>query len=384
MQTRVFKQPNQRQGSIILTPAEGTSFLLLDEQPAVFSAATQKLYALNNVAALIWCGLENREPSSMVVDRLVASGVGAAVAATYVHRASRRWLRLGLLQVDVKSFDQLVIASSFNVSLGRLTWTFQVTSERLAQLLLQLFDNHEPPQESGNCLKIIEADGLVYVFDNDKRVLTCAMEDIIPSTKAYLTQQLVTQCAPDIAFHAACLRHDAKALLISGGPGAGKTTLALHLVQHGLEYCADDIVLIRQDGSVTGVPFAPTIKSGAWQFLKQSYPGLENVTVHRRPDGKRVKYFNALAMAKSGSVYPVGWIVFLKRQSGGNAKLAPLRRLDALKRLIKSSFSPDGRMSHAALISVKNMITQADLFELSYANVNEANAVILAMCNGKS
>jgi hypothetical protein len=367
---------------MILTPAEGTSFLLLDNQPAVFSAATQKLYALNNMAALIWCSLENGEPSTMVVDRLVASGVSPADAATYLHRASRRWLRLGLLQVDFKSFE-LAIASSFNVSLGRSTWTFEVTSERLAQLLLQLFDKHEPPRESGNRLKIIEADGLVYVFDNGKRVLTCVMDDLAPSTKAYLTQQLVTQCAPDIAFHAACLRHDAKTLLISGGPGAGKTTLALYLVQHGLEYCADDIVLIRQDGRVTGVPFAPTIKSGAWRILKQSHPHLENVPVHRRPDGKRVKYLNALAMAKNGTVYPVGWVVFLKRRSGGAAKLAPLRRLDVLKRLINSSFSPDGRMSHAALISIKSMLTQADLLELSYANVTEASAAILAMCNGK-
>jgi hypothetical protein len=369
---------------MILSPAQGTSFLLLDEQPAVFSAATQKLYALNKVAALIWCGLEKREPSSMVVDRLVSSGVSPADATNYVNRASRRWLRLGLLQVDIRSFDELVVASSFNVSLGRLTWTFQVTSERLARLLLQLFDNHEPPRESGNRLKIIEADGLVHVFDNDKRVLTCVMDDVVPSTKAYLTQQLVTQCAPDIAFHAACLRHHAKTVLISGGPGAGKTTLALQLVQHGLEYCADDIVLIRQDGSVAGVPFAPTIKSGAWRILKQAHPSLENVAVHRRPDGKHVKYLTALAMAKNGNVYPAGWIVFLKRRSGGAAKLAPLRRLDVLKRVIKSSFSADGRMSHAALISVKNMITQADLFELSYANVGEASAAILAMCNGKS
>jgi hypothetical protein len=152
---------------MILTPAEGTSFLLLDQQPVVFSAATQKLYALNNVAALIWCCLEKREPRSVVVERLVASGASPANAATYVHRASRRWLRLGLLQVDAKSFDELVITNTFNVSLGRLTWTFQVTGDHLAKRLLQLFDKHEPSREIGNRLKIIDADGEVYVFHNE-------------------------------------------------------------------------------------------------------------------------------------------------------------------------------------------------------------------------
>ena len=364
---------------MIITPAEGTSFLLLDEQPAVFSAAAQKIYALNKTAALIWCGLEQGEASSTVAHRLVACGVSPADATTYVNRASRRWLRIGLLQVDIKSFDDLAITSSFSVSLGRSTWTIQVTNERIAHLLLQLFDNHNPPRESGSKLKIVEAEGLVYVFDNGKCVLTCVMDDLVPSIKAYLTQLLVTQCAPDIVFHAACLEHNAKALLISGVPGGGKTTLALDLLQHGFEYCSDDIVLVRQDGTVTGVPFAPTIKSGAWRLLKRSYPSLNNMPVHRRPDGKRVRYLSAVAIAKNGNGYPVGRILFLNRRSEGAAKLVPLRRLDGLKRVIKGSFSSHGHMTQAALISCKSMLARADLFELSYANVTEASAAIMAV-----
>ena len=34
--------------------------------------------------------------------------------------------------------------------------------------------------------------------------------------------------------------------------------MAVDLLQHGFGYCSDDIVLVRQDGMVTGVPFAPT------------------------------------------------------------------------------------------------------------------------------
>jgi hypothetical protein len=89
-------------------------------------------------------------------------------------------------------------------------------------------------------------------------------------------------------------------------------------------------------------------------------------------------------MVQNGSVFPVGWIMFIKRRSGGAAKLTPLTRLDALKRLIKSSFLPGGRMSHAALISIKHAIGYADSFELSYSNVKDANEIILTVCNGKS
>ena len=368
---------------MILTPTDGTAFVLLDGQPAVFSAVAQKLYALNTEAALIWCGFEEGEPVSSVVDRLVASGANPTDAATYVNQAARKWLRLGLLQVDIASFDGLATECAFTVRLARSTWTFEFNSGSVAQSVLQLFEHHEPPLESGNRLKIIESKGLVYIFDNDKCVLTCVMDDVVPSTKAYLTEQLVLQCAPDIAFHAACLEHNAKALLISGSPGAGKTTLALYLVQRGLACCADDIVLIRPDGTVTGVPFAPTIKAGAWRILESSVPALKDVPIHRRRDSKRVKYLNSLGMAANGSVYRVGWIVFLKRRSRGDAKLVPLGRLDVLKRVIASSNSPNGRMSHASLVSFKTMLTQADLFELSYSNVAEAGVAILRMSDGK-
>jgi hypothetical protein len=57
--------------------------------------------------------------------------------------------------------------------------------------------------------------------------------------------------------------------------------------------------------------------------------------------------------------------------------------LDVLKRIIASSNSPNGRMSHASLVSFKTMLTQADLFELSYSNVAEAGVAILRMSDGK-
>ena len=369
---------------MIFTPTDGTTFVLLDGQPAVFSAVAQKLYGLNTVAALIWCGLEEGESVASVVDRLVASGASQTDAATYVNQAARRWLRLGLLQVDIASFDGLANECAFTARLGRSVWKLEFNCESVAQSVLQLFEHHEPPQESGNRLKIIEAKNLVYVFHDDKCVLTCVMDDVVPSIKAYLTDQLVSQCAPDIAFHAACLKHNAKALLISGSPGAGKTTLALYLVKHGLACCADDIVLIRADGTVTGVPFAPAIKSGAWRLLKDLLPDLTDVPIHRRPDGKRVKYLNSMAMVENGSVHRVGWIVFLKRRSRGDAKLVSIGRLDGLKRVIASSNSPNGRMSHASLSSFKTMITQAELFELSYSNVADAGGAILEMASGKS
>ena len=284
---------------MLFCPAKGTEFLLVDKQPALFSAAAQRIYLLNDVAAFIWCCLEKQEPTSIIADRLIGRGVSQAEADTYVYDALRRWLKLGLLQLELNSFDGVVFAQSFNVSLGSLAWTIQVTSDDLAYSLLQLFSNYDPRKDSDNVIKVIEANAQIYVFHNDKHVLSCVADEIVPSIKAYLTEQVLQQCFPDFAFHAACMMPGTKSLILSGGPGAGKTTLALHLIERGFGYCGDDIVLISSDGRVTGIPFALTIKSGTSQILRKSRPELADLAVHRRPDSKRVRYFNPVNNGES-------------------------------------------------------------------------------------
>src|ERR1700730_5749017 len=73
-----------------------------------------------------------------------------------------------------------------------------------------------------------------------------------------------------------------RGLLVSGRPGAGKTTLAVHLMEAGFEYAADDIVLIASDGRVKGVPFALALKSGAWAMIEKLRPEIGEAAVHSR------------------------------------------------------------------------------------------------------
>jgi hypothetical protein len=124
----------------------------------------------------------------------------------------------------------------------------------------------------------------------------------------------VLKCSPDVALHAACLLSGGRGLLVSGRPGAGKTRLAVHLMEAGFEFAADDVVLIAPDGRVKGVPFALALKSGAWAMIEKLRPDIGESAVHTRPDGKRVRYLNAPRTVYSTSV-PVGWIVFIKRAS---------------------------------------------------------------------
>ncbi|WP_424627933.1 hypothetical protein [Bradyrhizobium sp. SYSU BS000235] len=364
----------------VLRPVDGASFLLLGDQSAVFSEASQKIYALNHIAAYIWCQLEEGETLHGIRDGLVRSGVAANLADKYVSQAMRMWHKVGLLRPDWQ-FDHEVIpfVRSFNIHIAGFTATMRIATERLADLLT-LFDHQSVPMQDGrHIIDVVEADNFIQVFHNNHGAFCCDPNELAPTLKAYITDQLVAASPPNVVVHAACLRRGGKNLLISGRPGAGKTTLSLRLAEAGFTYGGDDITLVAPDGTAAGVPFAPAIKPGAWEIVSQFRPDLDEAVIHRRPDGKRVRYVRPERI--DGSYGPVGWILFIRR-GRGPAKFTQLDRIEVMRRLMDGSYSPGEKMTLAMCNALKQAINGADCFELSYSDSAEARDAIIRLCDG--
>jgi hypothetical protein len=362
----------------ISRPVAGVSFSLLDDRPVLFSESAQKIYELNQMAACIWCCLLDRKPAEAICEDLLEFGLDRVAARNHVRQALRNWFKLGLLEVDWGLSE----TNSFAVSVGKLAVKIQTSSERLTQLLIPLFSPSKSVTDKiGDTFEVVEIDRQVHIFHNKARVARCAINELVPTLKAQITEQVMLESFPDIALHAACLLSDGKGLLVSGRPGAGKSTLAVHLMEAGLEYAADDIVLIAPDGRATGVLFAPALKSGAWAMIEKFRPDLGKSAVHSRPDGKRVRYLHAPRTVRNGSV-PIGWIVFIKRASNVPAKLAPLGQLETISRLIDGSYSPDGKLTHQGFHAIKRILADAKSFELQYSDAAQARDAIVDLCNG--
>jgi len=364
--------------SHILRPVAGASFSLLDDRPVLFSESAQKIYELNQIAAYIWCCLLDHKPAVAICEDLIKLGLDRFAAQNHVHQALRNWFKLGLLEVDWGLSE----THSFVVSVGKLEVNIQTSSERLTQLLIPLFSpSNSVTDNIGDTFEVVEIDRQVHIFYNKAGVARCAINELAPTLKAQITEQVVLKCSPDVALHAACLLSGGKGLLISGCPGAGKTTLAVHLMEAGFEYAADDVVLIAPDGRATGVLFAPALKSGAWAMIEKFRPDLGKSAVHSRPDGKRVRYLNAPRAVRNGSM-PVGWIIFIKRASNVPARLAPLGQLDTISRLVDGSYSPDGKLTHQGFCAIKRILADAKSFELQYSDAAQARDAIVDLCNG--
>lgn len=376
---RSHKYGDEPAAAFVVRPAKDTAFALFDGQATLFCESTQQLYALNSIAALIWCCLDENGGPQAALARLIDGGADRKTATQHVDDAIRGWLQLGLLRADFHPSRQRH-ACSFRIDSS--SYSIETPSRDLSHQIAAFFDPHPAYVDAGTAMhfQVIEIDRSLHIFFEDRRIDVCGPDELLPTIKALVTAQVLVREREEIAFHAACMSQRGRTLLLSGVPGAGKTTLALQLAAKGFGYGGDDIALISPDGLVKGLPFAATVKSGAWDIVSRTRPDLPNAPVHWRPDGQLVRYLKIEEVDHES--HPVGWIVFLRRQSDASLEFVDLDGVEAMRRVIEGAYSPVHRLSLAGFGALRRMLTDVKTVELIYECSAEAADAIFDLCNG--
>jgi hypothetical protein len=373
-----------------LVVAAGAAFAVMDGRKLVFSEERQEIYELNDMAAYIWCRMDEGATPATVAAELIEAGISPEAAEAYVRDMLVDWRGLGLLApappaVAAPPPDPVPDPRQQPIRVAGISIRIHYPTDSLAALAAPTFRHLEtgdsdaaggPPADVS---LTVQADGDRFrLLAGDHDVGLYALNEIVPALKAQLTADVLAHGAYSLAIHAAALVRDGRMLLVCGEPGAGKTTLTLALVHAGFGYGGDDIALLMPQGQVAGVPFAASVKAGAWPLLSRFRPDLQDLPIFRRTDGQDVRYLPPDAPATDPLL--LGWVVLLRRQPGGPAQLTHLDRIDAMRAVLVEATAPGQRLSASAFGLLAHAMAGAECHALTYARLDDAVSELRRAC----
>ncbi|HEV7317724.1 MAG TPA: serine kinase [Ensifer sp.] len=241
----------------------------------------------------------------------------------------------------------------------------------LAELVLPVFEHLGVAERQPSIVYEVAAFGRgACISRNRSRGMTVAVNEIAPTLKAMLTDDVLAGLRRQVALHAALLVKNGQGLLICGAPGAGKTTLALALLSAGFACGGDDIALLGEDGLVRGVPFAAALKPGSWGLIDAMGETIAAAPIHRRLDKKRVRYLASLHAPKEAVA--LRSIVLLRRRKKGAVSMSAVEPAQVLSELLSGAFTPARRLDRAQFETLLGAVRSARIIEFSYSQLDEA------------
>jgi len=106
------------------------------------------------------------------------------------------------------------------------------------------------------------------------------------------------------------------------------------------------------------------------------YPDLLTLPVHRRDDGKLVRYIPPPADLAKQRPAAVSHIIFPRYQAGASTELRPIERSQALGRLMAECMAARERFSQTNVGELIQWMAKIDCYCLTFSSLDEAVALI--------
>ena len=421
---------------LLSPPAPDVHSYALGEELVLFAESTRQLCRLNGTAALIWFSLVDGLGRDAIAEELAAAyGIERDIAQRDVGVAIAQWRALGLLRngtvgslnkarprrqqaSDGASKEEAgKTATPSNVlppaNGHTMPEALGITSEyairacarrspkrwaahhcyRLLDTCFQVrFANralenwihpvlaHLETADAGPAVRRItvtdEGTGYAVYYEGLPVARCSALDEIAPLVNAEIlvTAYSATDCLT--AVHAAVVSDGARGILLPATSGSGKSTLAAALVASGLQYLSDEVALItRGTHSVRPVPVSLSTKIGAWPVLIPLYPSLPDLPVHRRQDGRTVRYLPPppTALPKDlSTALPIACVVFPRYQAQAPTRLAALSPADGLCRIAEAGYDVNGGLTAARVAELVTWLRNIPCYQLTVGHLNDA------------
>jgi hypothetical protein len=361
--------------------SDGASFFLLGQRKTIFVESSQQVLEVDDVTAYLTCSLAEAASFQQLKSDLMTRGVSRTSAGQFVRSCLQFLSRQGLLDIIFDQDDGRPLHSHV-LDLAGIAASIAYYDQRLLELVLPVF-YHQTSQglQASISYEVSKFGDRVCISRNRSRGMIVTYAEAAPALKGLLTEDVLAGMGTDVALHAAFLAKKSRGLLICGIPGAGKTTLALALAEAGFDRGGDDIALLDADGLVRGVPFAAALKAGSWNLLAGIRDTITSCPIHRRLDGKSVRYLAPVRHALPDAV-PIRSIVLLRRRRNAPTVVSQAEPARVLSELLSGAFTPTRRLSLTQFENLLSAITRARSIELTFSRLDEA-VEALSLLHGK-
>jgi hypothetical protein len=347
----------------------------------LFSPESQQIFEINDMAAYLWSAMREGCTYETIVSELADQGVPLETAKAYLEDVLLEWSRRGLVKTPAVTAADLSDKTSFSQQIGLLGLTVLVRyGTSLFHDVAPAFRHLQVKEAAPNVvLDAIEEGQWIKLFRNGKRMFAVRGDELATALRAQLLEEALSGVAYELALHAATLIWKDRAMLLNGHPGAGKTTLTLALVNAGFGFAGDDVAFLNSQGQVTGIPFSPACKAGAWKLIAQFRPDINDEPIFRRYDRRRVRYPEPRNLV-AAIPRPAGWVVFLDRRDNAAAVLTRINPVSAMRSMLRESYVQDRRLTAAGFMSLSYVANHADCYQLTYSNLDNAVDLLCRTC----
>lgn len=206
-----------------------------------------------------------------------------------------------------------------------------------------------------------------------------------PVVKAALWHRAVNAYDFLYDFHAGVVATDAFCILFPAAPGSGKSSLTAALTKAHYRFYSDEVALVRRaDFLVPPVPLAICVKDTGWDLMTRYHPNLALRPIHRRADGKVVRYVAPPPSAATQPPRPVRHIVFPRYMPNVPTVFSPVARAEALGRLMDECIALRQRLDLPGVMALIDWIAGIECHQLVFSSMDEAVACIVGMAGPAS